>query len=224
MVPKGVTSHDKPQGSAFEQANQAALKRETEIRSLLDTIVSTYAPGGSYQKGMEAMLERQKQQYLGSATQNLISSGLYGSTMTAGLPGKFEEEIGMPTRAKLEDVRTQAYTGALGQKAGFIERIEDITPSFETIANLTARAQQPESSLSDWLAQNFGSVPNASVTQPTSTGGMSLAELQKKKEERAAKMASYPTLSSLYGNTEAARDARQKAGYYLGSDGTLHKL
>jgi len=154
--------------SATEQANQANLKREEEIRGLLDTVIGTYAPGGSYMQGVEAMLERQKKQYLGSATQNLISSGLYGSTMMAGLPKKFEEEIGMPTRAKLEDVRTQAYTGALGQKASFIEGIQNIAPDYGTLAQLTAQASSvPEPSLSDWLAQNFGSIPKATTTPKT---------------------------------------------------------
>ena len=148
-----------------DQANQANLDRENEIRGYLDEIVGTYSPGGSFGAGYEAQLGRQRTQDLASGTQNLISSGLYGSTMTAGMPKKWEEEVGQPARLKLEDVRTQAYTQALENKAGFVERIENQSPSYETMANLTAQgAAAPQESLSDWLSQNFGSVPSATST------------------------------------------------------------
>lgn len=143
--------------SATDVANAKNQAREDEIRNLIDDIIGVYEPGGSFGKGTEAMLERQKTKDVASGTQQLISSGLYGSTMTAGLPKKWEEEIGMPQRAKLEDIRMQAYTGALGQKAGFIERIEDQSPSFELMAGLTQQgASAPQQSLSDWLSANFG--------------------------------------------------------------------
>jgi len=191
--------------SAFEQANQAALKRETEIRGLLDQIIGTYAPGGAYLKGSEAMLEREKQKYLGSATQNLISSGLYGTTMTAGLPKKWEEEVGIPSRLKLEDLRTQAYTGALGQKADFINQIQENVPSYETIANLTAKSQTAEPSLSQWLAQNFGSVPQATTTPKTQTGQTAEA-MQRIKERLAAYQAPKVSYTQpLYGTVESER-------------------
>jgi len=150
--------------SATEQARQANLKREQEIRGLLDKVIDVYSPGGEFGKATEAMLARQKQQYLGRATQGLISSGLYGSTLTAGMPKRFEEEIGMPTRAKLEDIRLGQYTSALGQKAGFVERIEDVGPDLGLLAQLQAQASaKPEPSLGEWLSSNFGSVPSAAT-------------------------------------------------------------
>lgn len=194
-------------GSAIDQANQATFDREQEIRGLFDKIIGTYEPGGSFGAGTEAMLERQKQQYTGQATQQLISSGLYGSTMTAGIPKKFEEEIGMPTRLKLEDIRKQAYTGALGQKASFIERIEDVTPSFETLAQLTAQAQKPTQSLSDWLGETFGGggMPRQ-TTRTTNGGGMSADEIQAAKLKREQMLKDYQApdiqYSSLYGKAQ----------------------
>jgi hypothetical protein len=211
--------------SAYDKANEAAAKREDEIRGLLDDIIGSYAPGGSYMKGQEAMLGREKQKYLGSATQNLISSGLYGSTMMAGAPKKWEEEIGIPTRAKLEDIRTQAYTSALAGKADFINSITETVPDYGMMAQLTAEASSaPQQSLNDWLygtfqGQGFGS----------SKINNSDAALEDKNAAARAYTQSYtaPKISfsePMMGNTEAAREARKKSGYYLDSSGTLKKL
>jgi hypothetical protein len=187
-----------------DPANQAAFEREQEIRGLLDKVVSAYSPGGAFGAGTEAMLERQREQYLGSATQQLISSGLYGSTMAAGLGKKFEEEVGMPTRAKLEDIRMQAYTEALGQKAGFIERIEEERPSFETIAGLTQQAAaKPQESLSDWMARTFGGggVTPSPTYDPTLSAGMSPEEIRRIKKEQAGKSYSVQMGTPIYGQT-----------------------
>jgi len=143
--------------TATERANEAAAKRESEVRGLLDEIVGMYAPGGDFGAGYEAELARTKTQDLARGTQALISSGLYGTTMAAGLGTAWEEAVGAPSRLKLEDVRTQRYAEALGQKAGFIERIEDVSPSFELMAGLEQQAAAvPKQSLEDWLSETFG--------------------------------------------------------------------
>ena len=162
-------------GRANETAQEANLRRENEIRSLYDDIIAMYSPGGSFGAGTEAEIESQKRQYLGSATQSLISSGLYGSTMTAGLPKKFEEEVGMPARAKLEDLRFQQLSNALGQKAGFVERIEDQYPSYGLMANLQQGASSAPTSYDSSGIPNYGPswlYESAGSPQPSrSTGG-----------------------------------------------------
>lgn len=225
-VKEGATSYD--------IANARAAARESEIRGLFDNIVDTYSPGGSYMKGQEAALQREKQKYVGSATQNLISSGLYGTSALAGVPNKFEETVGVPTRAKLEDMRTQAYTNALAGKADFINSITESVPDFGTIAQLQAQASSaPQQSLDDWLhgtfqGQGFGGTPKVRT-------GQTAAEQQAIKE----KLANYaspmienqqplyggiPQENAMMGYGEAAREARKKAGYYLDSNGNLKKI
>lgn len=223
--------------SAYERANEAAAKREEEIRGLLDQIVSTYAPGGSYMQGQEAMLDRTKQKTLAQGTQGLISSGLYGSTMTAGLPGRFEEEIGVPTRAKLEDLRTDAYTKALAGKAGFIESITENVPDFGMMAQLTAQGQMPQTpSMGAWAMQ--GLPPVGTFTGGTQSRGSTTQSEAQNAKARAYNEQARKELSDMYasweksplagekfmGHTEADRDARKKAGYYLDSSGNLKKV
>jgi hypothetical protein len=185
-------------GSAIDRANEAAFEREQEIRALFDEIIGTYAPGGSFGAGTEAMINRQKSQDLAKSTQSLISSGLYGSTMTAGLGTAWEESVGMPSRMKLEDLRTQRYTDALTGKAGFIEGIQDESPSFETIANLTAQASSaPEPSLSDWLGQTFGGTPNAATPKANASKAAQRAESEAWRKQQAA---NYAKLLEQYGS------------------------
>lgn len=66
-----------------------------------------YEPGGGYGKGVEAGLERERTQAMSSGMQALVGSGLAGTTMAGGLGKKFAEEVGMPTRARIEETRAE---------------------------------------------------------------------------------------------------------------------
>jgi hypothetical protein len=80
-----------------------------------------YAPGGGYGKGTEAALGRAETKAVASGTQALVSSGLAGTTMSAGLSKKFQEEVGVPTRARVEETRAQALSGLELTKAQIIQ-------------------------------------------------------------------------------------------------------
>jgi len=126
--------------AAQTEAREATKARETEIRGLYDEIIGRYGPGGSFGAGYEAQLERQKTKEVAAGSQALVSSGLYGTTQAAGLGKKFEEEVGAPARLKLEDIKAQAVSQAQKEKAGFIERIEDMYPDYAMMAQLMAQA------------------------------------------------------------------------------------
>ncbi|KKL18495.1 hypothetical protein LCGC14_2474940, partial [marine sediment metagenome] len=87
-----------------DAANLANQKRYEEAIALYSDIVEQYKPGGAFGTGFEAQLERQKTKTVAGQTQSLVSSGLYGTTQTAGLGKKWEEEVGAPARLKLEDL------------------------------------------------------------------------------------------------------------------------
>ena len=123
-----------------DAANAANEKRYEEALALYGDIVEQYKPGGAFGAGFESTLERQKTKTVAGQTQQLVSSGLYGTSVTAGLGQKFEEEVGMPARLKLEDMRMGRYAEAVGQKAGLIERREDTGPDYGMIAQLSAQA------------------------------------------------------------------------------------
>lgn len=108
--------------------------QESSVMKLYDQIIGLY--GSNYGAGELAMLERQKTKDIASSQQSLVSSGLYGTTLTAGLGKKWEEEIGVPSRLKLEDVRKTALASAYGAKAQAIQGIEYEPIDYNTIASL----------------------------------------------------------------------------------------
>lgn len=125
--------------AATERTNAANKKRETEIRSVLDRVIGLYEQGGPFGKGVETQLEQERKSTLSAGGQALISSGLFNTTQTAGLAGKFSEEVAMPTRMKLEDLRMERLSQALGQKASFVESITDQGPDYRLLAELMAQ-------------------------------------------------------------------------------------
>lgn len=122
-------------------ANQANEARYGQMMNLYDQILGVYGPGGGFGAGMLSDIERTKQRDIQGATQALVSSGLYGTTRTAALGPQWEREVGQQARLNLGDQLAQRYTGALEQKAGAIERREDVAPSPELMAGLVTGAE-----------------------------------------------------------------------------------
>ena len=111
-------------------ANETNLARYQDILKLSDKIAGIYAPGGAFGKGFEAQLQRSKKQTVAGGMQQLVSSGLSNTTNAAGLGQQFEENVGAPSRLKLEDLRMDRYSSALGAKQGFMERRTDSGPDY----------------------------------------------------------------------------------------------
>ena len=156
--------------------------REKEARKILDDIIKVYSPGGAYGQGTEAMLGRQKTKDLASASQSLVSSGLSNTTQAAGLGKKWEEEVGMPTRAKLEDVRYGALTSAMGQKVGFLSSIEDEMLNYQLMAELQKTASSAPTQTYGQSGLNAFGQPTTNLSKPQlsfSTGADSMAETQR---------------------------------------------
>ena len=86
------------------------------------TAIAQYAPGGGFGEGVEAGLERGRVKSVSSGMQSLVSSGLAGTTMAAGLGKKFEEEVADPARARVESTRAQAISNLQAGYAGAQQR------------------------------------------------------------------------------------------------------
>jgi hypothetical protein len=110
--------------------------RENEVRSILDEIIRMYGPEGSYGQSQLTMIEQQKSKDIAAAQQSLVSSGLYGTTLTAGLPSKWEQEVGMPARQKLEDLKAEKLASAKAAKAQFITDIQETPIDYSLLTQL----------------------------------------------------------------------------------------
>ena len=91
-------------------------------RTAWEQAIAQYGPEGGYGKGVEAGLERGRVQATTSGMQSLVSAGLAGTTMAAGLGKKYEEEVAVPARARVEETRAQAIAGLRAGLAGAEQR------------------------------------------------------------------------------------------------------
>jgi len=123
-------------------ARAANIARQQRIETIFDEIIGRFRPGGAYGAGMEAQIARGKTRDVAAGMQQLVSSGLYGTTLAAGLPKKWEEEVGMPARQKLEDIRMERLSEAQMGKAGFLERIQEPYPDYAPFMQAAAGAGQ----------------------------------------------------------------------------------
>ena len=108
----------------FANKPQAAAKQtlSREARSAWEKAIAQYGPEGGYGKGVEAGLERGRTKAVAGGMQSLVSAGLAGTTMAGGLGKKYEEEVGAPTRARVEEVRAQAVANLQAGLAGAEQR------------------------------------------------------------------------------------------------------
>jgi hypothetical protein len=125
-----------------ESANLANQKRYDEMLAIYDEVIRRYQPGGSFEKAGLEQLGQQKTRDIGAETQQMIGSGLYGTTTTASLPSRWEQETGAPSRLKLEDIMMQRLSQAQIGKAGAIENVSDTGPSYDLIAQLAMQRGQ----------------------------------------------------------------------------------
>lgn len=127
-----------------KKARQANERRMREIGAIHDEIIRRYQPGGSFITGGTKLLEEQKGRETGKAMQQLISSGLYGTTGAAGLGRQWEAEVGAPARFKLEDVAMERLSSAQLGKASFLEGIQQPYPDYSALFQASqAQAQRP---------------------------------------------------------------------------------
>jgi len=101
-----------------------ATKTSTNPAGLYDLVISQLQPGGSYGAGQIAELGRAETKAVSAGTQSMVSSGLANTTVAGGLSKKFQEEVGVPGRAKIEESRMSALIQAMLGKATYLQQKE----------------------------------------------------------------------------------------------------
>ncbi len=102
----------------------------------LESYADIFRPGGEYGAGVEAMIGRGEKKAVASGYQNLVSAGLSNTTMPMHLQQTYQEEIGMPTRLRSEDVRMGRLGGALGSLGQMYAGYDSGAPSAGDIAHI----------------------------------------------------------------------------------------
>ena len=133
--------------AGFQEREAGALAsnkaREQEIRGIYGDIIGQYEEGGAFREAGLADIERTKTKAVGAGTQQMISSGLYGTTTAAAIPVQAEAQAGQ-ARLKLEDLLQQRTTQAKLGLGSFVERIEEPYPDYNQLLQASsAQAQLP---------------------------------------------------------------------------------
>lgn len=123
-----------------EAANKA---RETEIRGIYADILNSISGSNSSLRASGlADIETQSKKLIGQESQNLISSGLYGTTTAASIPTRVATEFAQPARVKLEDLLSSRKREAQLGLAGFVERIQNQYPDYNALFQAQIAANQ----------------------------------------------------------------------------------
>ncbi|MDD3092240.1 MAG: hypothetical protein PHI12_14505 [Dehalococcoidales bacterium] len=212
-----------------ERANQANEARYREAMDEYNKIIELYSPGGAFGQGFEAQLERARTKSVAQGTQQLVSSGLYGTTTAAGLGKKFEEEVGTPARQQMEDIRYERLASARAGKAGLIERREDVGPDYGLIAQLAMQASSApstamgtydpyggrttfgESSFPNYGPSTTFNTPTIQSAEPSWQSTRDLFN-RKEIEEEAARKARLATSTGSYNQLRLTPEELQGAG------------
>jgi hypothetical protein len=124
----------------YAEARKANEQRYMQGLSVLEQAVERYKPGGQFGEGAIAQYEIGKSQALSQGMQHMVSSGLSNTTVAAGMPLAYEQEVGTPFRLQLEDLRMSKLTDAEMRKAEFIQNRQDTYPDLGMMAELQQKA------------------------------------------------------------------------------------
>lgn len=137
LTSKGIL--DKYQ-QMYQEARAANEQRYSQGIGILDQAIERYSPGGTFGAGAQAQYDIGKRQSMASGQQALVNSGLSNTTVAAGLPLAYEQEVGTPFRLQLNDMRMKNLTSAEQAKTDFIEKREDPYPDFGMFAQLAMQS------------------------------------------------------------------------------------
>ena len=153
----------------------------------LEEAIAMFQPGGGYGKGLETGLERGKKKAVAGGMQSMVSAGLAGTTMPAGLGTQYEEEVAAPARASLEESRMSQLASLYSQKSNMMSssfgNLQQLlsqfmnrgrtggTPSAPSGAGLSAPSNlsggifnRPRETGTDTLRQSFPNIFGSSST------------------------------------------------------------
>lgn len=164
-------------GTIQEQADVARAANEERYAQGLgihEELVSDLGAGGTMETAALQQYERQKQLDMATQTQQMVSSGLYGTTMPGTLAATYEEQVGVPYKTQLAETMAGRRAEAMRGQAGFIERREDTPPSPELMASLVQTASaRPEEDTTAGITEE---VAPTSLWESGQTGAITAAQ------------------------------------------------
>lgn len=132
---------------ATGMALAAQQKQEKDLVRAFAEAKAPYQPGGTFGAGVEAGLERGRVKATTAGMQSLVSAGLAGTSMGAGLGKKYEEEVAAPIRLQVESQRSQALSGIQMAYLDMMYRIQEAKRQRTFLAEQGAAGRQTQLTL-----------------------------------------------------------------------------
>jgi len=126
--------------SQSQAARAANLARYDQALGIYGEIEKMYQPGGQFETSAYGQLNKMKEQDLAHSMQTAVDSGMSKTTGTQYASQRWTDEVGAPAIQKIQAQAQGLLAQAMGQRAGFIERREDVGPDYGTIAQLAMAA------------------------------------------------------------------------------------
>ena len=149
---------------AEAETREANKAREAEIRSIYSDMYNLYSPGGAMEKAGLQQIERAKVGSTTASMQRDISRGLYG---IRPYEQEWESTVGASARLTLEDMLTKGRAAIMGQKASFVERIENEYPDLGAVERGYAAQSSMPSSRSSGISGISGTYGGVKVDPST---------------------------------------------------------
>lgn len=119
-------------------AEAESADRQRAVRGGFDRARQLYQPGGALTQAAEAQLARVQRSTMAKGMQNLVNSGLAGTTMAGQLSQRFAEEVAAPQMLNVEAQRIGQLGQLHTQEAGAIGGMPGV--SYGQFAQLSAAA------------------------------------------------------------------------------------
>lgn len=179
--------------SSFIEAGNAAradtMARLEKSLGLYEQNIEMYQPGGEFGRGMEAQIGQAKKTSVSGGLAHLAKTGLYNTSIGAGLGTAFEKNVGTPARMQLNDMRMGHLSAARTAKAGVLERVNSRGPDPALLSNLMqAAANRPQfrapsasassyKTPSPWESDYMGGGWSIGSKGPSNVGGGTLGRM-----------------------------------------------
>ena len=165
---RGGWTQRKP--TSVRQTAPAAPAIDPATSEAFDKAIAHYGPEGGYGKGVEAALERGRTKAVAGGMQGLVSAGLAGTTMMGGLDKKYEEEVAMPARARVEETRAEKISGLEVLKAQITQGATEAART-RALQTYLARLQSDTSLQLGDMRRTPSITPASTVAPQRDTGG-----------------------------------------------------
>lgn len=150
----------------YAGAKAQRQQRYVEGRRLMQDAMAQFAPGGAFEQAGMASYAQGKKEALAGGMQNLVSSGLAGTSNPMAMNTAYERNVGNPFRLNLAAEGSGRLASAMTNAANYVAGFPDIYADAGTLAHVATGGFGALSN--DWQAVQAINARNSAQTAQNS--------------------------------------------------------